>query len=194
MVADLAEHRGVGVAHHEDVLDGLHLRQHPRQQRHQRVVDDDDLVLGVVGDVHQLLGEEPDVERVQHGLHRRDGEVALEVLLVVPLERRDPVTVRDTESGQGVRQLTRALADLAERGAPRPVAEVRHHLAVTVHGEPVPEQHRQAEGDVLHGALHRAAPVRRLPRVRVRADPALLTLSQPAGAKAATFAAFRYVS
>ena len=74
----------------EHVLHGLQLRQVRREQADQRVVDDDDLVLGVVGDVDELLGEQPDVQRVQHGAHRGDREVGLEVLGVVPLEGRRP--------------------------------------------------------------------------------------------------------
>ena len=37
-----------------------------QQQAEQRPVDEDHLVLGVVDDVGELLGEQPDVERVQH--------------------------------------------------------------------------------------------------------------------------------
>ena len=82
-----------------------------RTARQQGVVDDDDLVLGVVGDVDQLLGEQPDVERVQHRAHRRDREVGLEVLGVVPHEGRDPLVAVDAEVAQ-------ALVSRAARSAP----------------------------------------------------------------------------
>ena len=67
------------------------------QERQQRGVDDDDVVLGVVGDVDQLLGGEPDVEGVQHGAHGGHREVGLEVLGVVPHEGRHPLVAVDAE-------------------------------------------------------------------------------------------------
>ena len=36
------------------------------QEAHERPVDEDHLVLGVVHDVDELLGEQPQVERVEH--------------------------------------------------------------------------------------------------------------------------------
>ena len=67
-------------------------------------------VLGVVRDVGELLGEQPDVERVQHGAHRRHREVGLEVLGVVPLERADPLVPGDAQPAQGVGEPGRAPA------------------------------------------------------------------------------------
>ena len=88
--------RGLG-ARHQHVLDGLEGGQLLGEEADQGVVDDDDLVLGVVGDVGQLLGEQPDVQRVQHRAHRGDGEVGLEVLGVVPLEGADPLVAGDAQ-------------------------------------------------------------------------------------------------
>ncbi len=82
----------------DDVLDGLALVANPGEQRRDRTVDDDDLVLGVVDHVGQLLGEQPDVEGVQHSPHGGNRQVRLEVLLVVPGEGADPVVVADTEA------------------------------------------------------------------------------------------------
>ena len=65
------------------------------QELDERAVADDDPVLGVVGDVGDLLGEQADVERVQDGAHGRHREVGLEVLLVVPHERPDAVAFGD---------------------------------------------------------------------------------------------------
>jgi len=63
---------------------------HAGQQRDQRRVDDDDPVLGVVHDVDQLLGKQPQVQCVQHRAHARHGQVRHQVLGVVPHERADP--------------------------------------------------------------------------------------------------------
>ena len=48
-------------------------------ERQERAVDEDHLVLGVVDDVGQLIGEQPDVEGVQDPPGARRGEVQLEV-------------------------------------------------------------------------------------------------------------------
>ena len=68
-----------------------------REQRDQRPVDEDDLVLGVVGDVDELLGEQPDVEGVQHPAGARRGQVELQVARGVPAERADPAVRADAQ-------------------------------------------------------------------------------------------------
>jgi hypothetical protein len=65
----------------------------------------------VGGDVADLIGREPDVQRVQHRAHGRDGQVGLEVLGVVPHERADPLVAVDAKRAQRVRQPRRPLAD-----------------------------------------------------------------------------------
>ncbi len=52
--------------HDHDVTHGLEGRNERGEQSQERLVDEDHLVLGVVDDVRELLGKEPDVERVQH--------------------------------------------------------------------------------------------------------------------------------
>ena len=97
----LAEGRGIPLPHHDDGLDGLQVVLDGGQQRDERGVDDDATVLGVVDDVGQLVGREANVERVQHRAHGGDGEIGLEVALVVPAERADAVALLDAEAGQG---------------------------------------------------------------------------------------------
>ena len=96
----LAQAVGVALAHHDDVLDRRALVAHLGEQRRHRGVDDDHLVLGVVDHVGQLLGEEPDVQGVEHRPHGGDGQVGLEVLLVVPGERPHPVAVAHPQAPQ----------------------------------------------------------------------------------------------
>ena len=100
----VAERGRVAVADHDEVLDRLELAGDLREQRHEAVVDDDHAILGVVDHVGELLGEQPDVERVQHRAHRRHREVGLEVLLRVPQERADPVAGLDPEPRERARQ------------------------------------------------------------------------------------------
>ena len=79
------------------VLDGGQLMADLGQQRAIEAIDDDHLVLGVVDHVGQLLGEQPDVEGVQHRAHAGHGQVGLEVMLVVPSKRSDPIAGTDPE-------------------------------------------------------------------------------------------------
>ena len=89
--------RPVGVTDEDVRLDGRELGSHLGQRRQDGRVDQDDPVLPVVHDVGQLLGEQPQVQGVQDGAHRRHGEVGLEVLLGVPQERPDPVALHDSQ-------------------------------------------------------------------------------------------------
>ena len=52
---------------------------------------------------------------MEYRAHRRDGEVRLEVLLGVPLERADAVTGLDAEPLERGRELLGASGDLDER-------------------------------------------------------------------------------
>ena len=136
--------------------DGLHLRQVRGEQADQRVVDDDDLVLGVVGDVDELLGEQPDVERVQHRAHRGDrrgrprgarrcstGRCATRWSPSMPSERRPLASLRGP------------LAELGVGLAAAAVGRGGDHLGVGVHRGAVLHQRADGERDVLHGAAHR---------------------------------------
>ena len=66
----------------------------------QRLVDDDHLVLGIVDDVGELVGEQAGVQRVDDRTHRGDREVQLEVLALVPQQRGDRVSLANAELGQ----------------------------------------------------------------------------------------------
>ena len=85
------------VVHHDEVANVFERRQQRRQQREQRAVDEDHLVVGVVDDVGQLFGEQPDVEGVQHPAGARRGEVQLQVAVGVPRERGDASVGGDAE-------------------------------------------------------------------------------------------------
>ena len=74
----------------------------------------------MVDDVGQLVGREPDVERVEHRPHAGDGEIGLEVSLVVPAEGPHPVTLLDAEAGQGRSQLLGPGGHLGEGGGAVP--------------------------------------------------------------------------
>ena len=141
-----------------DVLDGLHRGQHRRERRQQRGVDDDHPVLGVVGDVDNLVAAEPDVQRVDDGAHARHREVGLDMLLVVPHEGGNPVPVLDAERGQRVRQPGDVPAGLGVRRLPEPVGHGGDEPAGAAEGGAVLEDPPELEWDVLHGAAHHRSP------------------------------------
>lgn len=93
-------------ARDDHVLQRRQLGEQRGEERQQGAVDEDDLVVGVLDDPDQLLGGEPEVQGVEDGAHRRDGEVRLHVFRVVPHEGRDPLVPVDAELVmQGVGEL-----------------------------------------------------------------------------------------
>ena len=94
----------------------------------QRLVDDDDAILGVGGDIAQIVWAQTRVERMDHRSHQRNREVQLEVLGLVPKQRRHPVAVADTQVGEPAGQPPGALGALAKgRATHGAVRTTRHH-------------------------------------------------------------------
>ena len=118
-----------------DVPDGRQVRQQLGERRGQGVVDHDDLVLGVVGHVRQLLGEQPDVEGVQDGAGARHGEVRLEVL-VVPHEGGDPLVAVDPRRRNAFASRAQSSRSSANSSAGL-LTGPRDHLGVREHGHTV---------------------------------------------------------
>ena len=73
-----------------------------------------DTVLGVGGDVAEIVGAQTRVEGVDHRAHQRHREVQLEVLGLVPEQRRDAIAVADTQAGEPAREPPRPLGAPAE--------------------------------------------------------------------------------
>ena len=72
-----------GQRHDDDFLE-RHLGAELRQQRQQYVVDDEKTVLGVIGNVGDVVRREPQIERVHDAARRGNAEVAFEVRVVIP--------------------------------------------------------------------------------------------------------------
>src|SRR2546428_606195 len=85
----------------------------PVDGRHHGRVDKDHRVLGVVDDVGEVLGREPEVQRMEDEAAERRSPVHLEVAVAVPREGRDAVALLQTEGAE----------DAGEAG--RPLGEVR---------------------------------------------------------------------
>ena len=152
------ERGGVGITDDDVVLDARQLGRELRQHGDERAVHDDDLVFGVVHDVHELVGEEPDVERVEHAAHARDREVGLEVLLGVPREGGDPITGVHAQAAQRGGEPVDVVRHLGEGRAPARLALEGHDLAVAEDRSAVAEDHPDREGKVLHRRKHRGLP------------------------------------
>ena len=80
----------------------------------QGLVHDDDTILGVGCNVAQLVCAQTRVERVDHRSHRRDREVQLEVLGLVPKEGGHPIAVGDAQVSEPVGKPTGALGAFAK--------------------------------------------------------------------------------
>ena len=148
-------------------------------ERPQRLVGDQDAIAGMRRDVREVVGVEPQVERVRDEAADRSAEVGLHVLVVVPGERRHAVAVGEAELvAQRERELLRAAGEIgvgvgvpALVGQPardRLVAEQllaapqdRPHVQLVVHRQPlhVTLRRRRADGQLPPSeAGHRTPP------------------------------------
>ncbi len=80
-------------AHDHDGGDGLELVDERCDQGDEVGVHEQRLVTGVIDDVDDLVGEEPDVDGVAHPPAVRRGPIQLVMTVVVPGERAHRVTV-----------------------------------------------------------------------------------------------------
>jgi hypothetical protein len=150
LVADrVGQRSGAPRPDDHEALDGLELGSDLLERGDEGVVDEHDLVLGVVGDVGDLLGEEPDVDRVEHGPHARHRHVELQVLLAVPAEGRDPVARSDPETLERLRQAVDALPHLAVARPALAVVGEGDDLGVAEHPPHALERVQQGERAVV---------------------------------------------
>jgi hypothetical protein len=172
----------VPVPHHDEAAHAGEAGRELREGGRERVVDEDDPVLGVVDDVLDLLREQPDVDRVQHRAEARDGEVELEVALGVPAEGRDPVPRSDAQALEDPAQPLDALADLGvgRPGGRRGILLQRHDLPVPVARAhpPADRPHRELEV-VLHESLEHGLSSSWLAAHRVRPVTGRTRASRP---------------
>jgi hypothetical protein len=92
---------GGRILHHDDVLHALEVLADGLEKRPEARVHDEDLVLGVVDDVGQVLGREADVDGVQHHAHEGRGEVDLHVAVGIPREGAHAVALLERQAGEG---------------------------------------------------------------------------------------------
>ena len=145
------------MAEHEPVLRGDVL-----ERVVQLGVDVEHLGAGVLDDVADLVGAEPEVHRHQHPAEAGDAEERREQPGAVLADHRHPVTEADAEAVEVRRLPAGQVADLgigqvAERGG-RLVGLVDHTgaLAVHLHGtvDEVGDAERDEHGDLLMPSVH----------------------------------------
>ncbi len=85
--------------------------------RQQTTIEDDHPVLGVLDDIRKIAGVQADVQRVQHGAHGRHRKVRLQVLTIVPGQRRDTVAWADAEVCERAGELLRPCAACRRTGS-----------------------------------------------------------------------------
>ena len=102
----------IAVRHDDETLHALQFGLHLLQQRHEGQVDKDELILGMVRDVDDLLREQARVDRVQHRTEAGDAVVAFQVAVGVPGQGSDSVTQLHAQPGEGVGKLFRALVGI----------------------------------------------------------------------------------
>src|SRR5439155_5783419 len=117
--------------------------------------------------VRQLLGKEPDVERVEHRSHARRAQIELEMALRVPGEGRDPVAFAYPKRLERAAEAVDPFAQLLV-GDPRgSVVGERHDLAVAVNvTHPVQDVLDRQLIVVLHRAAHQSLTQRIIPQAR----------------------------
>ena len=145
--------------HQHDALDARDLALQHLEQRQQRRVDEQHSVRRVVDDVLELLREQSGVDGVHDGAHARHRIVELEVAVVVPGQRRDPVAGLDA----GGRQRVGELAGAAEHVAPGAAVSRRVHRDrddLDVRMVAVREAHdvRDQERPLHHESVHVRSP------------------------------------
>src|SRR5262245_52007299 len=100
---------------------------------------------------------EPEVQRVENGAGYRDGEVRLEMLMMIPSERGDAVAGTDAVAPERVNIAADADAEVAVGVAmKRTIGTAGHDLAARVHLFRVAEDRPQRQGEVHHQAVHRS--------------------------------------
>jgi hypothetical protein len=103
------------------------------EQRHERRVEEQPAILGMIDDVDDLVFEQPRIDRVTDEPGAGHAVVDLEVPEVVPGQRRDAIALLQLQALQSIGELARARERLAERIAvTRMVRGDRNDLAIGV--------------------------------------------------------------
>ncbi len=156
----VAQHRHAGgrhvraVGHRHPALDVRAMRREALDQRHEGQVEEDVLIIGVVDDVGDLVGEQARIDGVAHRARARHAIVDLQVPVAVPGQRADALAGLHAERGQRIRQLLGAIAHGRVRGAmeltPIALHAARHDFGRTVVPRGMFDDGRDEQGRAHH--------------------------------------------
>src|SRR5262245_42749532 len=107
----------------------------------------------MIDDVGELIGKQPDVQRVQNCSHTRNRQVRFEVLLVVPAERAYAIAGGNSQPFESACEPAGSFRYVAKRRALAAVLGQRHHLARGIDRTAVFEDRVDVERAILHRAL-----------------------------------------
>ncbi|PAV69244.1 hypothetical protein WR25_05509 [Diploscapter pachys] len=141
--------------HHHIMLDRRPLPAQPVDDRLERAIIEQHPVLGMVGDIDQLVVEQPWVDRMDHAAHADRAVPCDQVVRVVHRQRRDPVARAHAQPFQRPRQPPRIARDALPVGSRlAAVRPMRHDLARGMFARRMIEQCRYPEFEILHAAQH----------------------------------------
>jgi hypothetical protein len=127
-------------------------------QRRQARVDDQRAITCVRSDVADVVGMEAQIERVQHEAAAWNAEVRLQMLVMVPAQRRDAVTALETQLTKRHRKLLRAAGHVDVGVAvERLIGQASDDLLLAEVRLRAPEQSRNRQLEVHHQAVHRSS-------------------------------------
>ena len=149
------------VGHEDPALHQRALVGNGFDQRHESQVDKYIAIFGMVGDVDDLLGEQPGIDRMRHGANTRRRVIGLEMPEAVPRHGGNPVVHFYAEGGQCIGELAGAAVSFAVGVAMDGAAfhQAGYDFGIAVVAIRVPDQRRDQQRGVHHEALHGAAPV-----------------------------------
>ena len=145
---------GCAVGHEHDLLNARDLPGQGFQQADERLIHEEDLVLRVVDDEFQVLGEKAQVQGVQDGAHAGHRVIELQMAVVVEGQRGHPVPGLDPEALERARQAVDARHEVRVRHPMDALLAFGHDLGLSVQALQPPEHVLQAQLIVLHQAFH----------------------------------------
>jgi hypothetical protein len=143
-----------GVTQHDHVLELFEVGGHLLDDRQELGVDEDGASMGVAEHVTQIVGRHPHIGGVDHPAGTGDGEVRLEVTVVVPRQGGDPTSSIVAEPVERVHELLATCRELRvaqPRGGGCPTCVTGDYLGVGPVLRRIRKEHPRVERQVHHG-------------------------------------------
>ena len=144
------------VGHGHDVANARQLGQQLLDRGQQVEVDEQELVLGVIDDVDDLLGEQARVDGVADRTHAGDAVIQLEMPVAVPGQGADAVARLDAQRRERLRHLLRPHPGISVGIAVEAAFQgPRYDFSVAVIEGGVLDELLDQQRPILHEAEHR---------------------------------------